>query len=73
MISHFNLNLSWEVTARNLVVLISTLVELGVKVHIRGEIIDEKYSRLLIDNADLDIWTVMLIDKVQKRVRITKD
>ncbi|MBW2742281.1 MAG: putative DNA binding domain-containing protein [Deltaproteobacteria bacterium] len=44
-----------------------------VKVHIRGEIIDEKYSRLLIDNADLDIWTVILIDKVQKRVRITKD
>ena len=44
-----------------------------VKVHIRGEIIDEKYSRLLIDNADLDIWTVILLDKVQKRVQITKD
>lgn len=44
-----------------------------VKVQIRGEIIDEKYSRLLIDKADLDIWTVILLDKVQKRVRITKD
>ena len=44
-----------------------------VKVHIYGEIIDEKYSRFLIENADLDIWSVILLDKVQKRVRINKD
>ena len=44
-----------------------------VKVHIYGEIIDEKYSRLLIENADLDIWSVILLDKIQKRVRINKD
>ena len=44
-----------------------------VKIQIRGEIIDEKYSRLLIDKADLDIWTVILLDRVQKRIQITKD
>jgi len=44
-----------------------------VKVYIYGEIIDEKYSRLLIENADLDIWSVILLDKVQKQVRINKD
>jgi ATP-dependent DNA helicase RecG len=43
-----------------------------VKVYIYGEIIDEKYSRLLIENADLDIWSVILLDKVQKQVRINK-
>jgi len=44
-----------------------------VKVYIYGEIIDEKYSRLLIENADLDIWSVILLDKVQKQVRINKN
>ena len=32
-----------------------------------------KWKQSKIDNADLDIWTVILLNKVQKWVRITKD
>jgi ATP-dependent DNA helicase RecG len=44
-----------------------------VAVKIRGEILDERYTRLLMERTDLDLWTVILLDKVQKRVRISRD
>jgi len=44
-----------------------------VVVSIQGKVLDENYTRLLIEQADLDLSTVVLLDKVQKRVRITKD
>jgi ATP-dependent DNA helicase RecG len=44
-----------------------------VAVMVRGEILDEKYTRLLMDRADLDLWLVILLDKVQKKVSITRD
>ena len=43
-----------------------------VIVKIRGEVLDERYTRLLMERTDLDLWTVILIDKVQKRVRISQ-
>jgi ATP-dependent DNA helicase RecG len=44
-----------------------------VVVTIRGRILDERYTRLLMERTDLDLPTVMLLDKVQKHVRITRD
>jgi len=44
-----------------------------VVVTVRGEILDEQYSRMLMERSDLDLWQVMLLDKIQKRIRITKD
>lgn len=44
-----------------------------VAVTVRGEILDEQYSRMLMERSDLDLWQVMLLDKIQKRIRITKD
>jgi len=44
-----------------------------VAVTIRGEILDEKYSGLLMDRADLDLWLVILLDKIQKKVSISRD
>ncbi|MBV5340842.1 MAG: putative DNA binding domain-containing protein [Deltaproteobacteria bacterium] len=44
-----------------------------VAVTVRGEILDEKYSRLLMDRADLDLWLVILLDKMQKKVSISRD
>ncbi len=40
---------------------------------IPGKIIDENYSRLLIDKKDLNLNTIILLDKVQKKQTITKD
>ncbi len=40
---------------------------------IRGEILDEKYCRLLMAQTDLDLADVMLLDRVQKKVRVSKD
>lgn len=37
-----------------------------VKVTIPGKILDEQYSRLLMERADLSLWQVLLLDKVQK-------
>jgi ATP-dependent DNA helicase RecG len=45
----------------------------GVAVRIRGQIIDEKYSQLLTERADLDLWTVILLDKVQKNISVSKE
>lgn len=44
-----------------------------VAVRIEGRILDERYSRLLMERADLDLWTVILLDKVQKHLPISKD
>lgn len=47
--------------------------ESRVKVTIYGKIIDEKYSKLLLENTDLSLVEVMLLDRVQKNVAITKE
>ena len=44
-----------------------------VVVTVHGEILDERYSRLLMQKADLDLWTVILLDKVQKEIRIPRE
>lgn len=44
-----------------------------VAVTVRGEILDEQYTRLLMDRADLDLWQVMLLDKIQKRISVSRD
>lgn len=43
-----------------------------VVVTIRGRILDERYTRLLMQGADLDLMSVVLLDKVQKGVRIER-
>ncbi|MBN1673170.1 MAG: putative DNA binding domain-containing protein [Kiritimatiellae bacterium] len=44
-----------------------------VVVTIRGRILDERYTRLLMERADLDLMSVVLLDKIQKGIRIEKD
>lgn len=44
-----------------------------VKVTIHGKIIDEKYSQLLFERTDLRLEEVMLLDRVQKNIGITKE
>jgi len=44
-----------------------------VKVRITGKVIDEKYTRLLINKTDLDLKTVILLDRVQKKGSISKE
>ncbi len=41
-----------------------------VVVTIQGRVLDENYTRLLMERTDLDLWAVILLDKVQKRIRI---
>lgn len=43
-----------------------------VSLKIYGHIIDENYTKLLIERADLDLRTAILLDKVQKRQQIPK-
>ena len=43
-----------------------------VRVLIRGEVLDEKYTRLLMEKTNLDLWTVILLDKVQKGIEISR-
>lgn len=38
-----------------------------VKVRIFGKILDQQYTRVLLDETDLDLWDVIALDKVQKR------
>ncbi|HPZ07046.1 MAG TPA: putative DNA binding domain-containing protein [Candidatus Eremiobacteraeota bacterium] len=45
----------------------------SVKLKVYGHIIDENYSRLLIERTDLDLGTVILLDKVQKGQEISKE
>jgi len=50
------------------------LGELGrVKVRIIGKVIDEKYTRILMQRADLGLWEVIALDKVQKGKPITEN
>lgn len=44
-----------------------------VRVRIIGKILDENYTRLLINRTNLEIKTVILLDKVQKREPIPKN
>ncbi|MHB9007153.1 MAG: RNA-binding domain-containing protein [Limisphaerales bacterium] len=44
-----------------------------VRMEIMGRLIDENYSRVLIEKADLDLGTVVALDKVQKRKLLTSD
>lgn len=44
-----------------------------VQVQIIGKVIDEKYTRMLMARADLDLWDVIALDKVQKEKPISED
>ena len=44
-----------------------------VIVSIQGKVLNEDYTRLLIKNPNMDLFTVMLLDKVQKQIRLSKD
>lgn len=44
-----------------------------VKVRIIGKILDERYTRMLIARTDLDLMTVIALDKVQKGYEIDED
>ena len=44
-----------------------------VSVTVRGTIMDERYSQLLMKRTDMDLALIMLLDKVQKSVHINKD
>ena len=44
-----------------------------VIVKIAGKVLNENYTRLLIKKPDMDLTTVMLLDKVQKGISISKD
>ncbi|OGR03581.1 MAG: transcriptional regulator, partial [Deltaproteobacteria bacterium RIFOXYA12_FULL_61_11] len=41
-----------------------------VSVWVTGRILDERYTRLLMERIDLDLAQVVLLDQVQKRLRI---
>jgi ATP-dependent DNA helicase RecG len=43
-----------------------------VAVKVYGKILDESYTRLLYGNDDLDIETVFLLDRIQKRLPLEK-
>lgn len=42
-----------------------------VAVTIPGRVLDERYTRLLMANTGLDLETIILLDRVQKRLHIT--
>jgi len=44
-----------------------------VAVSLAGRILDERYTRLLMERTDLDLGQVMLLDRVQKGRRISRD
>ncbi len=44
-----------------------------VILEIFGQEIDVNYSKLLMENSELDLKTVILLDRVQKKLPITKD
>jgi ATP-dependent DNA helicase RecG len=44
-----------------------------VTVNISGRILDERYTRLLMERTDLNLGQVMPLDRVQKRQRISRD
>ena len=44
-----------------------------VMVTLRGRILDERYTRILMAQADLDLTIIILLDRVQKGQRISAD
>lgn len=44
-----------------------------VKVTLYGKILDRNYTQLLYSNAALDLQTVFLLDKIQKKEMISKE
>lgn len=40
---------------------------------IYGQVIDENYTKLLLERSDLDLTTVILLDQVQKRQPVTAE
>lgn len=44
-----------------------------VKVSIAGNVLDERFAKLLSNNPDLSLREIMLLDKVQKRKPLTDD
>jgi len=44
-----------------------------VAVSLSGRVLDERYTRLLMERTDLDLGQVMLLDRVQKGQRIGRD
>ena len=44
-----------------------------VSLKIYGHILDKNYTKLLIERADIDLKTTILLDKVQKQQAITKE
>jgi len=44
-----------------------------VKVRIIGKVIDERYTRMLMQRTDLNLWEVIALDKVQKGKLLTED
>jgi len=44
-----------------------------VSVKIIGKVIDENYTKLLMENTDLDIKTIMSLDRVQKKEKIDRE
>lgn len=41
-----------------------------VRVTIPGQILDEKYTKLLMERTEIDLWQALLLDQVQKEKRI---
>lgn len=52
--------------------IISSVPEEMVRVILYGKILDERYTRLLMRQADLTLEEIILLDKLQKGVRISK-
>jgi ATP-dependent DNA helicase RecG len=44
-----------------------------IKVRLFGKVIDEKYTRMLMSQTDLDLFDVIALDKVQKKMPLTDD
>lgn len=44
-----------------------------VKVRILGKVLDENYTKMLINNTNLDLKTVIYLDKVQKKEKLTRE
>jgi len=44
-----------------------------VKVRVIGKVIDEEYTKLLINKTDLSLKTVICLDKVQKKIHLTRE
>ncbi len=44
-----------------------------VKVRIIGKVIDERYTRMLMQRTDLSLWEVIALDKVQKGKSISEE